>query len=104
MVPDVYIALIPWEELSDDDVYNIKLVFIMKDEDFSDIAKRKIVNEIKEEIEYLLQECVGINLTDEIELISDLYFTLHDTNVMNRWGDFDYISYQDQDNHYLPEK
>lgn len=100
-VTEVFIGLVPEDELTDDQPYTICLVFIMPDELYQVVDKRRKMEAAVNDIRSILRKCKGIVL-DNDELRSDADVSLRDLRILRRWGTFDYVSYRDQAAHQLP--
>jgi len=88
----VYIDLDPHdEELEDvDDVYEVKTVFLVKENALGNIQ----LNTIKTNFERALSECEGILVTP-VETRSETDMLLSEYRSMVRLDDYDFISYRD---------
>jgi hypothetical protein len=90
------------QEFSADEVYRLRVKLVMPKKYYDQPDRRQAVEQMKMRLAAVLEQCPGIVLEEEPELVSELDFSLHDARILRRWTDFDYLSYQDHAAHQAP--
>lgn len=90
------------QELSADEVYRLRVKLVMPKAAYDEPDCRQAVESLKLRLAAVLEQCPGVLLEEEPELVSELNFSLHDARILRRWTDFDYVSYQDHVAHQAP--
>ncbi len=90
------------EELDAVTPYQLRIKLVMPKAAYEQADRRQAVDQIRMQLDAVLQKCPGVLLEEEPELVSELDFTLHDARILRRWTDFDYVSYQDHAAHQAP--
>jgi len=100
LVKDIYISIIPFEEIDDSDEYRIEIVLLMGHDDFNDPDTYAEYSKYLEQLEAQFSKCEGLDL-EVIELRPDTDMTVSELESMRRW-DYSYLSYREPDIHKLP--
>jgi len=90
------------QELSAHEVYRLRVKLVMPKKYYDQPDRRQAVEQLKVRLAKVLEQCAGVELEEEPELLSELEFSLHDARILRRWTDFDYLSYQDHAAHQAP--
>lgn len=90
------------QEFSADEVYQLRVKLVMPKKYYDQPDRRQAAEQLKVRLAAALEQCPGVALEEEPELVSELEFTLHDARTLRRWNDFDYVSYQDHAAHQAP--
>lgn len=90
------------QELSADEVYRLRVKLVMPKKYYDQPDRRQAAEQLKVRLVAALEQCPGVVLEEEPELLSELEFSLHDARILRRWTDFDYVSYQDHAMHQAP--
>ncbi|MDR2169212.1 MAG: hypothetical protein LBP59_03630 [Planctomycetaceae bacterium] len=90
-ISGIYINLQPKRELSPNETYNVKIIGAIPKQYYNDQLKRKdALNHILE-LEKIISDCEGINV--ESESLSEEDISLDDIKQLERFTDYDYLSY-----------
>lgn len=87
----VFLALNSWEELSDDDEYEVVVIVTCPLDVANDAKKEAVVAQLAPKIMEALEGCEGVSVLDARHVSED-EFTLHDLRTYKRW-DFDHRSF-----------
>lgn len=96
----IYVAVTPWRELGEDDVYRIELYAAMEAETWAETATRQEMFSLIDDIALALNNCDGIDV-ENYELRSENEISLADLRFLRRW-DYDYLSYRESPDGVLP--
>lgn len=102
-VSAVFISLNSYEELSDEQPYHLKIILVMRVDDYANQqSKGKLTPHLVKLVE-LLEKCVpDIEMVGEPVLRSEQEITLHDLRMLRRWEEFDSVSYREAQKHQPP--
>lgn|GEM_PF-3634264 len=97
LIPRIYVGLTPWEEIKEDQSYLVEIFFVMNQEDFKGVEKRKEALAAISGFLQVLRQFPGIIVEqDENDTLrSDDDFTLYETRKLRRWQRFDFISFKE---------
>jgi hypothetical protein len=96
----IYVAVTPWEELGDSDVYRVELYATVETDVWSDSVIRSEMETLISDIATAMNSCEGIEV-ENFELRSEDAITLADLRFLRRW-DYDYLSHRDSADSALP--
>ena len=99
-VSNVFVRLLPFEELNTGQPYVIEIILLMEAGIFDDATAFTECNEIKEQLRYQLGKCKDIQVED-IRIASTADLTIGELNDFTEW-DFGYLSFRDPDNAAMP--
>jgi len=99
-IANVYIRLDPFRELMEEESYNIELILVMDSGKFEKPALFDECTKIKNELEYQLNQCEKIEVTD-IDIESSSAITFDDLKGFREW-DYSYLSFRDPDEGEMP--
>ena len=102
-VSAVYISLNSHEELSDKQPYHLKIVLVMRVDDYANQKSKDKVDLHLLKLVELLEKCApDIKMVGEPVLRSEQEITLHDLRMLRRWEEFDSVSYREAQKHQPP--
>ena len=99
-VSNIFVRLLPFEELSTGQSYGIEIILLMEADTFDNETVFKECNEIKEELRYQIGKCKDIQVED-IRIASTAELTIGELNDFMEW-DFSYLSFRDPDGAAIP--
>lgn len=99
-IANVYIRLNPFREISGDEIYDIELLLVMEAEKFENSAHFDECTEIKNQLEYQLNQCDKIEVTD-INIESTSGVTFDDLKGFREW-DYSYLTFRESDGADMP--
>jgi hypothetical protein len=92
-VSQILIRLQPFDEIADQQTYEVELIFVMPESAYADAQARVNCEESIRAIVSLLGKCEGIELADH-GLQSEAETTLHDLGTCRVWSDFEFVSFK----------
>jgi len=92
-VSNVYIRLLPFEELDDGSEYSIELMLVMDAVIFDDKTHYQNCDAIRKQLENQLTKCDGI-VVDNVSIESTASLTIEDLKGYLEW-DYSYLSFRD---------
>ncbi len=99
-VSNVLVQVYPFSELDSDDEYSIEIILVMDAEKFDDPDQHKSCMKIKDQLEYQLGQCDGIEVTD-INIESTAAITFDGVKGFLEW-DYSYLSFREPDEAVMP--
>jgi hypothetical protein len=92
-ISGIYIQL-PNKELLPKETYEVRIIGAVTKQNYDDIFKRKNVRNHILELEKIINDCEGINVTSEI--LSEENISLDLMKQFTRFTDYDYLSYDSE--------
>lgn len=102
LVQDIYVRILPFEELDDTADYNLDILLLMDPAHYENPAIYDEYSGFREELEDQFAQCAGITV-DSVDLESSAGITVHQLQEYNRW-DYSYLSYRSPEEHATPNK
>ncbi len=100
LVSDIYIKVIPFEEVNDGVEYEVEIYLLMDADHYDDPVVYDEYERHKIDLDTQLGKCLGINL-QVIELVSDAGISVRELQELRRW-DNSYLSYRAPEEHAAP--
>ena len=100
LVSNVYVRVIPFDELNDTEVYSMEIILMMDAQKFDVPKIYADCNEIKNQLEKQLDRCKGIDVED-INIESTASVTIEDLKGYLEW-DYSYLSFREPEEAEMP--
>ena len=100
LVKDIYIKIVPFEELDETEKYDIEITLLMDHDCFSDPEIYAEYETYRQSLDDQFSNCDGINLR-ALDLRSDAEISLRELEELSRW-DYSYLSFREPDEHVQP--
>lgn len=102
LVQDIYIRLDPFNELAEDQAYEITVLLLMDNENFDNPTIYKKYDNLRKKLEDEFVQCSGIKV-ESVDLESNVVVTIKTLQEYARW-DYSYLSYREPVRHDFPCK
>lgn len=100
LIEGIYVQISSFEELKEDESYNISIILLMEADDFDDEQKYEQYEILRKEFEEKIGKCEGLEL-ESVDLVSNAGITVKELQEFAFW-DYSYLSYRDPAEHALP--
>lgn len=100
LVSNVYVRVTTFEELDDAKEYLVEIILLMGASEFDNAEHYKLCAEIKNELEFQLDKCDGIEVK-EISVESTANTTIEDLKGFLDW-DYSYLSFREPEEAAIP--